>query len=65
MDVSQTSSAPIQENMNKEPEAQSVLKKAQEVQEQQILKTLENTTEQSHQMTAQKTGMGNNINLTA
>jgi len=42
-----------------------VMKKAQEVQEQQILKVLESVSEQSKQMTAQKTGIGNNINLTA
>jgi len=42
-----------------------VMKKAQDVQEQQVLKVLESATEQSKQTTAQKTGIGNNINLTA
>jgi soluble cytochrome b562 len=40
------------------------MKKAQDVQAQQVLKTLESVAEQSKEMTAQKTGMGNNINIT-
>ncbi len=39
--------------------------KAVEVQEQQVLKVLEEMNEQSKEMTAQKTGMGKNINITA
>ena len=42
-----------------------IMKKAQDVQAQQVLKVLEGASEQSKQMTAQKTGMGNSINLTA
>ena len=42
-----------------------VMKKAQDVQEQQVLKVLESASEQSKQTTAQKTGIGSNINLTA
>ncbi len=41
-----------------------VMKKAQDVQAQQVLKVLESATQQSQQTTAQKTGMGNNINIT-
>jgi len=41
-----------------------VMKKAQDVQEQQVVKILEAATEQSKEVTAQKTGMGNNINIT-
>ena len=41
-----------------------VMKKAQEIQEQQKTKILESATEQSKQVTAQKTGMGNSINIT-
>jgi len=41
-----------------------VMKKAQDVQAQQVLKVLESVTQQSQQTTAQKTGMGNNINIT-
>lgn len=41
-----------------------VMKKATEVQERQILKVLESVSEQSQQVTAQKTGVGNNINIT-
>ena len=40
-------------------------KKATDVQEKQITKLLESASEQSQQTTAQKTGIGNNINLTA
>ena len=42
-----------------------VQKKATEVQEKQITKVLESASEQSKQTTAQKTGVGNSINLTA
>ena len=40
------------------------MKKATEVQERQVLKVLEGVEEQSKQVTAQKTGVGNNINIT-
>ncbi len=42
-----------------------VQKKAQDVQAQQVLKILESASEQSQQVTAQKTGMGSKLNLTA
>jgi len=42
----------------------NVQKKATEVQERQILKVLESANQQSQQVTAQKTGVGNNINIT-
>ncbi|MBT5935686.1 hypothetical protein [Sulfurimonas sp.] len=41
-----------------------VLKKAIDVKEQQVLKVLEGATQQSQQVTAQKTGMGNSLNIT-
>ncbi len=41
-----------------------VMKKAQDVQAQQVLKVLESVNQESLQTTAQKTGMGNNINIT-
>lgn len=41
------------------------MKKAMEVQSQAVMKVLESANEQSKQVTAQKTGMGNGINLTA
>jgi len=41
-----------------------VQKKAQDVQAQQVLKVLESANEQSKQVTAQKTGMGNSLNIT-
>ncbi|WP_294889134.1 MULTISPECIES: hypothetical protein [unclassified Sulfurimonas] len=40
-----------------------VMKKATEVQEQQVLKVLESANEQSQKVTAQKTGLGNNLNI--
>jgi len=41
------------------------MKKSMDVQEQQVLKVLESANEQSKEITAQKTGMGKNLNLTA
>ena len=55
MDVSSTGSTSVQVD---------VMKKAQEVQAQQVLKVLESANEQSKQVTAQKTGVGSNINIT-
>lgn len=40
------------------------LKKSMEVAERATLKVLESATEQSKQATAQKTGIGSNINIT-
>jgi len=45
-----------------------VMKKEQDVKEmqgQQDLKVMESATKESQEMTAQKTGMGGNLNLTA
>ena len=42
-----------------------VQKKAQDVQERQVLKVLESANKQSQQVSAQKTGIGSNLNLTA
>lgn len=55
MDVSSTTPA--------SPQIEAI-KKAGEVQERQILKVLESANEQSQQITAQKTGVGGNINIT-
>ena len=40
------------------------LKKSMEVAERSVLKVLESAEEQSKQVTAQKTGVGNNLNIT-
>lgn len=40
-----------------------VMKKAMETQEQQVLKVLESANEQSQKVAAQKTGLGNNLNM--
>lgn len=42
----------------------NVQKKAQDVQAQQVLKVLESVNQQSQQVSAQKTGMGRNLNIT-
>ena len=42
-----------------------VMKKAVDVQEQQVLKVLDSANEQSKEMVAQKTGVGRNLNITA
>ena len=41
-----------------------ILKKSLDVQEQQVLKVLESASEQSKDVTAQKTGVGSNLNIT-
>lgn len=58
MEISSTPSASAQ------VEAMKKAQDTQGIQAQQILKTLESVTEQSKEMTAQKTGMGSNLNIT-
>ncbi len=41
------------------------LKKAKDVQEQQVLKIIDSATEQSKQVNAQKSGLGINLNISA
>ena len=60
MEVSTTTATTTQVETGKDP-----MKKAMEVQEQQVLKVLEGLEEQSKEMAAQKTGVGRNINITA
>ena len=60
MSVSSTSNASTAQNIQID-----VMKKAQDVQAQQVLKVLESANEQSQQVTAQKTGIGQNINIMA
>jgi len=62
MDVSSSTSA-TQSSTSTAPV--DALKKAMQVQEQAIMKVIESADEQSKQVTAQKTGMGSGINLTA
>ena len=47
------------------PEGKDPMKKATEVQNQQVIKILEGIEEQTRAMNAQKTGVGNSINLSA
>lgn len=54
--MSSTTTAPAE---GKDP-----MKKAIEVQEQQVLKVLDSANELSKEMNAQKTGMGKNLNIT-
>ncbi len=42
-----------------------VMKKAMETQEQQVLKVLESSNEESQKIAAQKNGLGINLNITA
>ncbi len=60
MSVSSTSNASTAQNIQID-----VMKKAQDVQAQQVLKVLESANEQSQQVAAQKTGIGQNINIMA
>lgn len=57
MDVSSTPSTGTTHQVD-------TLKKAIDVQEQQVLKVLEGASQQSQQVTAQKTGLGNSLNIT-
>ncbi len=57
MDVSSTPSTGATNQVD-------VLKKAIDVQEQQVLKVLEGVNQQSQQVTAQKTGLGSTLNIT-
>ena len=59
MDVSSSTTIPAQTSTGTD-----ALTKAVEVQEQQVLKVLESANELSQETTAQKTGMGKNINIT-
>ncbi len=47
------------------PESKSPLQKSTEIPAQQVTKLLEGLEEQTRQTNAQKTGVGNSINLTA
>lgn len=57
MDVSSSTNSPQVES-SKDP-----IKKAIEVQEQQVLKVLQSNDEESQRVAAQKTGLGNNLNI--
>ena len=57
MEVSSSTNTPVE--TGKDP-----MQKAIEVQERAVLKVLEGLEEQSKAMTAQKTGVGQNINIT-
>ncbi len=65
MDVSSSTGTTSTANTTGTSAPIEALKKSMDVQEQQVLKVLESASEQSKQMTAQKTGMGNSLNLTA
>ena len=56
MDVSSTGSSSV---------AIDAMKKTMDVKERQVMQILEGATEQSQKMTAQKTGMGNSLNISA
>ena len=60
MDVSTTTAAAAQSTTEVD-----ALKKSLDVQEQQVLKVLESASEESQQVTAQKTGLGVNLNISS
>jgi len=62
MEVSSSTQTQQTQSSSVEVEA---MKKAQDVQAQQVTKVLESANEQSKLDTAQKTGVGNTINFTA
>lgn len=61
MDVSSSTSS----NSTQSSTQIEVMKKARDIQEQSMTKMLESATEQSKQVTAQKTGVGSGIDITA
>ncbi len=58
MDVSSSTNAPVQ--IEKDP-----MKKAIDVQGDQVLKVLEDLQEESQKIATHKTGIGNNLNVSA
>jgi len=64
MQVSSTSNS-AQSAGNAQTLSTDAMKKAMQVQEQQVMKVLDSAQQQSQQMTAQKTGMGGSLNITA
>ncbi len=60
MEVSSSNSAQSSSGLSQA----DIMKKAQDVQTQQIEKIIESAQEQSKEVTAQKTGVGSNINIT-
>ena len=63
MEISSTQNTATTTTQHAE-EGKDPMKKAMEVQEKQVLKVLEGIEEQTKDMNAQKTGMGNNLNIT-
>lgn len=59
MDVSSSSSS------GTAPAQVEAIKKAAEIQEQQVLKVLESATEQTQAASAHKTGLGSHLNVSA
>lgn len=60
MEVSSSTSAQSSSGLGQT----DIIKKAQDVQTQQIEKIIEGAQKQSKEMTAQKTGVGGNLNIT-
>ncbi len=65
MNISGTSTTTGTTSTNSSDIQVDTMKKSIDTQEQQALKIIESSTEQSKEMTAQKTGMGNSLNLMA
>ena len=60
MQVSSSTNTNNSQTLSADPQ-----KKAMQVQERQVQQILESAQQQSQQMTAQKTGMGGSLNITA
>ena len=65
MDVSSSANIPAQTQTDSTQTAKDPIKKALDVQEQQILSTLEGVKEESQKVSAHKSGIGNTLNVSA
>ncbi len=65
MDVTSSTNAPAQPEADSIQAGKDSIKKALEVQEKQILSTLEDVKEESQKAAAHKSGIGNTLNVSA
>lgn len=65
MDVSSSTSIPAQTQTDSAQIGKDSIKRALDVQEQQILSTLKDTQEESQKTVAHKSGIGNTLNVSA
>ncbi len=65
MDVSSSTNISVKTEVDSVQAGKDSIKKAIDVQEQQVLSTLKDAQEQSQKTAAHKSGIGNNINVSA